>query len=593
MFKKLSKSQKWLNRLTWVFTTLAIILITAFLLSLISLSSTLLDRDSDQFPQLISPRSIAQLQREILRLQNIVGVDGAINTPFNDITLQRNLIESRFNILDNNNVSDHFDDELTTLLQQSRTDWDAMQPYLDALQADPQNMTLRSALVNDLAAMELLANESVRIQSGSIARQQIYIEDQLSTRSLLLAVNSALGIGAMASALGLYALIQQQKRKVTEELAVRKQRLQTIVKTIPDAILRIDYTGHIIDYEPNELTDLGIPPLPSNASNQPNRPVVGRKLEELVRPQLAQTLHKKLQTAFTTNKSVRHEFWLDRDNDGNRAWFQAFANPINETEAIVAIRDITEDRQHRAAVQKAQRMESLGMMAGGVGHDFGNTLATIRMNASLLIKKSKEQENTQKHTSVIIQSVKQAEMLSKQLIAYAGQSKLEVKQIDLNHFLDEHDAIIRATVTVKRAYTVVQAEELPLIAVDEWQLQQMLMNLVINAKETTENGTGCITVRTATADLSDDNRPPLIGGVKIGDGRYVTLEVEDNGAGISPYMHERIFEPYFSTHEDTHSGLGLSATLGMIRSHSGGIELQSVVGEGTTFRLYFPAAPQK
>lgn len=588
MFKK-NSSVRSLHWLTRFLTALAFVLLAGFSFTFVTLWSALSTQENQgQFHEFDSPHNIAQLQREVLRLQNIISVDDALAPPPDAVSLQQDLVESRLNRLEDDGLRRYFDDASKENLIQIRKDWNALQPNLLMWQADPQNETVRLTLLEALSALELIVNDSLRTQSIFLAERRTQLEAQLSAQSVRVGINNLLGVGALASALGLYVIIQQQKRKVTDQLQVREQRLRTIVKTIPDMILRVDHTGTIVDYEPNEQTDLGIPGFhPADES------VIGKTIDEFTRPQLAQEFHQRLQAAFTTGRFVRHEFWVDRDNNGALAWFQASATPINETEAIVAIRDVTEDKQHRVAVQKAQRMESLGMMAGGVAHDFGNSLTNIRMNASMLKRRLAGQEDVQKYVIAVSDAAEEAYKLTHQLLAYAGKSELEAKKINLNHFLNEHDAIIRATVTKRRLYAVVQTEGIPLINADAWQLQQMLMNLVINAKDATESGSGCITMRTGTAELSDDNRPTLIGGVKIADGKYVTLEVQDNGRGISTYMYERIFEPYFSTDKENHSGLGLSATLGIMRSHSGGIELKSARSEGTTFRLYFPAHQKK
>lgn len=591
MFKKLIRSEKRLKWLTWLLSTLALVLVGGFLFTFVQLRSTLSTGDDlSEFQELNTPRNIAQLQRELLRLQSILTTDDSITTSSNSFSKQRNLVEGRMLRLEEKSSLRFIDGEAELKLKQARTEWDSLQLDLDSFQSNPQDTATHATLTQNLSSIELIINDALRIQSFFMTQQKTDLEKELATYNLRLGINNSLGVGALASALGLYVITQQQKRKVMGELQMREQRLQTLVRTIPDVILRVDYTGRIIDYEPNEQIDLGIP-----FAESAKRPIVDNTFDQLMRPQLAQELQKKLQMIFATNKSVRHEFWVDLYNDGNQTWFQASGNPINEMEAIITIRDITEDKQHRKAIQKAQRMESLSMMAGGVAHNFNGLLTIIRLNMSMLQRRLAEEGNLalKKCADDVFDAAVDASNLTEQLLAYAGKSKLQTTRINLNQFLDEHDAIIQATVTSRKRYIVEKTERIPSINADASQLQQMVMNLVINASDATESGSGCITVRTGTADFSNANRPMLIGGVRITNGQYVTLEVQDNGTGISPYMFERIFEPYFSTHKTEHSGLGLSATLGMIRSHAGGITIESGIGEGTIFCLYFPAQQKK
>ncbi len=270
----------------------------------------------------------------------------------------------------------------------------------------------------------------------------------------------------------------------------------------------------------------------------------------------------------------------------NRVTILSFDAQGTPKQLLVILTVITERKQ----MIEAQKMESLGVLAGGVSHDFNNLLAAMLSQTSLALIKMPPESPARSHVEKATNAAERAASLTRQLLAYSGRGHFEIRPINLNALFEENLHLFEVAVPNHVRLHSMLASSLPHIAADIGQMQQVIMNLILNAAEAIGEQNGMITVVTDTQDVGpDDDRYWQHTGTPLTPGQYVTLEVNDNGQGINSETLSNIFNPFFTTKE-LGRGLGLAAVLGIIRGHNGGLRVYSEVGKGTTFKLFFPAS---
>ncbi|MDX8396202.1 MAG: PAS domain S-box protein [Mariprofundaceae bacterium] len=254
-------------------------------------------------------------------------------------------------------------------------------------------------------------------------------------------------------------------------------------------------------------------------------------------------------------------------------------------------RDITESKRLEQQTEHAQRLESLGVMAGGIAHDFNNLLAAIMGNAGLALKKMDADSPTSRYLHNINNASESAALLCKQMLAYSGQGQFISASINISAMIQDITQLLNTSISKKAELGLALQEDLPAIQGDPGQIQQVVMNLVINASEALEDSAGHISASTKTILLAEKDLIDLLGADYMQAGEHVVLTVRDTGCGMSPETQQKIFEPFFTT-KFTGRGLGMSALLGIIRSHHGGIKLTSHLGQGTEFNVYLPVCAE-
>ena len=271
--------------------------------------------------------------------------------------------------------------------------------------------------------------------------------------------------------------------------------------------------------------------------------------------------------------------------------------PTGDQQFIVAFhRDITERKQaeHKriqmeTQLRNMQRLESLGVLAGGIAHDFNNLLTVILGNTCIA-------QETLGPASPALNSLHQVEKASQraadlcqQMLAYAGKGSFLLKRIHLQALVEDMTSLLNASISKKVALNLNIRQGLPPIQADPSQIRQIIMNLIINASEAIGEDSGAITVSVGVVECEGGAPDKTYLGEEVTPGRYVCLEVTDNGCGMDEATRQRIFEPFFTT-KFTGRGLGMSAVLGIIKAHNGFLQLSSVPGKGSTFKIHFPAA---
>ncbi len=268
-----------------------------------------------------------------------------------------------------------------------------------------------------------------------------------------------------------------------------------------------------------------------------------------------------------------------------------------EVYAVCAISaDVTEqkraeeDRQKlEAQMQQTQTLESLGVLAGGIAHDFNNLLMGILGNTELAAGGLSPDSEARTRLHEVESAGRRAAELCKQMLAYSGRGRFEVRPLDLSEVVREMAHLLKASISKKATFHQDLATGLPAFEADATQIRQVVMNLVTNASEALGEDGGTITLRTGAMECDEDYHRQTYLAQELAPGTYVFLEVGDTGSGMDEETRERIFDPFFST-KFVGRGLGLAATLGIVRGHRGALEVDSNPNEGTVFRVLFPAS---
>ena len=286
---------------------------------------------------------------------------------------------------------------------------------------------------------------------------------------------------------------------------------------------------------------------------------------------------------------VEHVRYVKRylTKDGREITSEVSRSPARDSSGrtlyyVASERDITEERGLSAQLAISQRLEAIGTLAGGVAHDFNNLLLVIRGYTSLLIKNLADDELLDAAKRIDM-TVDEAASFIRKLLAYSRQQLILPQAADLNEIVREGINLMERLLGDDIVVTTELKNGLPLAWVDPTQVQQVVLNLISNARDAMPSG-GTITFRTAAVDI-DEFQANQFRDVEVGS--YTLLEVEDTGVGIDEAMLGRIFEPYFTT-KTQGTGLGLATVYGITKQSRGHLEVKSTVGIGTTFKLYFP-----
>jgi two-component system, cell cycle sensor histidine kinase and response regulator CckA len=272
---------------------------------------------------------------------------------------------------------------------------------------------------------------------------------------------------------------------------------------------------------------------------------------------------------------------LVRAGDGTPLHFVSQIEDITQRKHAEAERDRLQEQLHHA-----QKLEAVGRLAGGIAHDFNNMLTGIRGYSELLLDGLDPASPLRAEAEQIKRAAEQASNLPKQLLAFSREQVLEPSLVDLDAVVDEAVGLVRRLVGDSVEVVVLHEATAPFLQVDATELEQLLINLAVNAGYAMPEG-GRLVIRTANEEL--DGEAASRCGVR--PGRFVVLSVEDFGVGMDPDTKARAFEPFFTTKpQGEGSGLGLAGVYGVVTQSGGFVRLDTAVGAGSTFRLYFPSA---
>jgi PAS domain S-box-containing protein len=287
----------------------------------------------------------------------------------------------------------------------------------------------------------------------------------------------------------------------------------------------------------------------------------------------------------------RREVLRYRTRDGREVWgleaMVRFRDTSIRSGALTIVTDVTESRRIDAAMRQAQRLESLGVLAGGIAHDFNNLLVGILGNASVALEGAAGRPELVHCLADIEMAAERAAELTRQLLAYAGKSRFVIARSNVNELVEGIARLVSATISKRILLRYELSDDLLVVEGDATQLRQVIMNLLTNAADAIGTQAGVVTLRTRACRLDAEALSQLTLGDTLTAGEYVAIEVIDTGSGMSEQTRGRIFDPFFTT-KFTGRGLGLAAVLGILRAHHAAIDVESIEGQGTTFRVLLP-----
>jgi two-component system cell cycle sensor histidine kinase/response regulator CckA len=379
-----------------------------------------------------------------------------------------------------------------------------------------------------------------------------------------------------------------ERVRAERELQESEARYRVVIEASRDLISEVDTEGRLVYASPTCKDVLGYEPQ-EVVGTTPFALVHPDDIERTVAVYLAGVESESAQT--TSPYRVRHR-------DGSWRWLEGVGFPYRTSEGelhfVTVSRDVTErlkeERQRREfeqSLQQAQKLESLGVMAGGIAHDFNNLLTPILGGTTLALMELPPESPVRARLQMIQKAAHRAAALTNQMLAYTGKESLHFEPLNLSKLVEEMGRLVESAVSKKLEVRYELETGLPAVAGDSAQLSQVVMNLITNAAEAMDHDGGRITIRTGTVEADRATLAQVVPSADLAKGTYVFFEVSDTGCGMDEATRERIFDPFFTT-KFTGRGLGLAAVLGIVRSHGGGIELDSVPELGTRFRVLLP-----
>ncbi len=318
---------------------------------------------------------------------------------------------------------------------------------------------------------------------------------------------------------------------------------------------------------------------------------LGRRWESFV-PEPDRDRVGKVVGEFISAESSSHSLQQNVCCDGTIIKCEWFNTPLFDSSgkltAIASmVQDVTERELAESQIRHAQKMESLGVLTRGIAHDFGNLLTVVIGNLRMLRKRAAlSDERCLQHMDLVDEAAKKAADLTSHLLAFARTGAHKPEQLDLNDIVTRGMKLLRGSVADNIAIEVSLGESLPKLMVDRSQIEQVVLNLCLNAAEAMPGG-GVISLETRMSHLSAEDRTRCVPPDNPKPGPRVELVVRDTGEGMDEITSHRIFEPFYTTKVQGH-GLGLAAVLGILKQHEAHVMTRSVVGEGTAFHIYFP-----
>ncbi|HTM49013.1 MAG TPA: PAS domain S-box protein [Bryobacteraceae bacterium] len=374
--------------------------------------------------------------------------------------------------------------------------------------------------------------------------------------------------------------ISERKR-----LDERLERMAAIVESSEDAIISKSLDGTILTWNAGAEQVYGY-----TASE-----AIGRSMTLLLPEDRAEE-ETDILNRIGRGERVEHFETVRRTKKGERIYVSLTISPIRDRDGKIVggshvARNITERKRLDEQLRHTQKLESLGVLAGGVAHDFNNLLTGIMGNTSLALETLSTSNPARPLLHDALKASERASHLTRQLLAYAGKGHFVIEPIDISGLVREISALIQTSIPKNVHLRLDLAEGLSFIQADASQIQQLVMNLVINGAEAIgPDKSGSVSVTTSVQEVDEAYLQTALGDPTDGAlGSYVSLEVQDTGIGMDRETLNRIFDPFFTT-KFTGRGLGLAAAQGIVRSHKGIMRVYSQPGRGTTFKVLFPAS---
>jgi GAF domain-containing protein/CheY-like chemotaxis protein len=355
-----------------------------------------------------------------------------------------------------------------------------------------------------------------------------------------------------------------------ERIQENAQQVQHIIDTVPEGVILLDEDIRVVLANPvaqTYLINLAVFETGDILTHLGQKP-----LEDLLKPEM-------------------QNLWYELEVKGPpRQVFEIGTQPLEKGDNpggwVVVIREVTQERETQTRIQMQERLATVGQLAAGIAHDFNNILAAIVVYADLLRRDPNLLSGSQERLNIIQQQVQRAASLIRQILDFSRRSVMEQSTLDLLPFVKELDKLLRRVLPESIQIELTYQPGIYLVNADPTRLQQVFMNLAVNARDAATNG-GTLHFELDQVHLEDNDQPPC---PDIPPGTWNRITVRDTGEGIPPDVLPHIFEPFFTTKAvGEGTGLGLAQAYGIIKQHDGFIDAHSTVGEGSIFHIYLPA----
>jgi PAS domain S-box-containing protein len=387
---------------------------------------------------------------------------------------------------------------------------------------------------------------------------------------------------AAGQAVGLHGTVQD----VTERRLAEAERERLITA--------IEQAGEMVMVTARDGTIEYINPAFQRVTGYTQQEVIGKTPRIFKSGRQDATFYQELWATITAGRPWRGRL-VNKRKDGTLhtldATISAVRNAAGEIVNFVAVkRDVTEQLRLEEQLVGAQKMEAIGCLAGGVAHDFNNLLTVILSYASFAIEGIPKEDPLRDQVLQIKKAGEHAAALTRQLLAFSRRQVLNLQVLDLNHLVVDLEKMLRRLIREDIELKWALAQDLGRIKADPGQIEQVIMNLVVNARDAMANG-GKLTVETSNVDLDDEYAARH---VAVSPGPYVLLAISDTGCGMDANTKQRLFEPFFTTKEKGKgTGLGLSTVYGIVKQSGGNIWVYSELGKGTAVKVYLPRVADK
>lgn len=365
---------------------------------------------------------------------------------------------------------------------------------------------------------------------------------------------------------------EADRGRLLAQVRQQAQQVQQIIETVPEGVLLLDSDGRVIQANPVAERDIAF---------------LTQSDDDDVITTLGDRLLPDLLAAPQTG------FWHEIEYNGRT--FEAIARPVGAIAGdapperwVMVLNDVTDARAHLRYQQAQERLAMVGQLAAGIAHDFNNVMGVISLYAELLQKTSELSAKGQKQLVMIYNQARHASKLIEQILDFSRRSIMELATLDLLPLVKELFKLLERTMPGNIKLSLDYHEKGYIVKADPTRLQQVFMNLAVNARDAMPDG-GQLTIALSTLILSPEQSPPL---PDMSSGEWVQVSVSDTGAGISEENRTRLFEPFFTTKEPGKgTGLGLAQVHGIIKQHGGSLDVQSQLGVGSTFTFFLPLLP--
>ena len=413
--------------------------------------------------------------------------------------------------------------------------------------------------------------EEVAVAAMKAGAADYLSKANLSVEALERAIRHALALHAEA----------QQVRHAEAALRASEERFRALVENSSDALLLIDAEGRITYLTPSSERHLG----------WPSRQMVGRSIFDFIHPddrglvttRMAESLSNPL-------RSVSQEVRFQHSDGAWRIMESVGVNRLSDPSVgaiVINIRDITERRKLEDQLRHAQKMEAVGELAGGVAHDFNNLLTAILGYCSLLLDDVPDTDPMRQDLVEIQSAGERAASLTRQLLAFSRRQILQPQIVDINTVVKQLEKLLRRLISEDVELVTALASDLLMVRVDPASVEQILVNLAVNARDAMPQG-GHLTIETANVEIGGAYG---VTHIVMQPGQYAMMAVGDTGRGMDAATRARVFEPFFTTKEQGRgSGLGLATVYGMVKQSGGYIWVYSEPEHGTIFKVYLPQA---